>query len=214
MDEQCRNVRNARESRSPRFQDGEVSYRALLRRVGGDDWLGLVQYCQDRHRQRSRAVREARYEDIGLGVAMIYEITDDEGAYDRFSDDYERAHGREPKPDRLHREVFLLLYSENRKDLAGTDATAMREAIKRRVPAERVPRYINEKGGIQRLLEAERERKRKRRKHRWIAVELRVYTAALARLKALEPGGGAVVRVKRSRRPDTTDHEFAIISVR
>ncbi len=137
----------------------ENEFQRLIKMVKQRNIVGLPSACQGRHSSLQARVRQTRYEDAGTGVALIAEVRKDGAAYDLLADAFEQEIGREIKADWLEREVFLFLYGEARKDIAGTDALALAEAIRRGIPPEKIPRYIHDSGGLERLLRAERNRR-------------------------------------------------------
>ena len=137
----------------------ETELQRLIKMVMRRDLASLPSACQRRHHDLQVRVRQTRYEDAATGVALIAAVRTDRAAYDLFAEAFEQELGREAKADWLEREAFVYLYGEARKDIAGTDALALADAIRRGIAPEDVPGYIQARGGLDKLLRAERNRR-------------------------------------------------------
>ena len=176
-----------------------------LQMIRGPDIAKVPRASQERRQKLERRMRQARYEDCALAVAIIDAIAQDPRVMGYFADAFQQEVGRELKLDWLNREAFLFVHGEARKDLAGSDAIALADAIAQQVAPSEIPAHIEANGGLQKLLKAERARR-----DRLTIVEFSIRESNLKRLDTLHLGGNRAVIVMRSRldKPKTT--KFAI----
>lgn len=178
---------------TPRFDASETSYKALLTRLRSCELDEVARQCQAKLSSQEKKARDARYEVAGVGVSINLAIRNSRDDRARFNEAFYRVFGREPKEAKLTREVFLLVHGEKRKDAAGTDATALAEAVRRRINPLSIPAYIASQGGLEKLIEKERARQDPMQK-----VYVRISKSMLRRMERLATGEHVSVKILRT----------------